>query len=253
MRGAVRDGYIRKTPCVDIRLPLTTKTVVRLLAPEQIVALAGVMPARYSLLVLLGAAAGLRQGEAFGLACDRVDPASGMITIDQQVIIVDRRPVLADPKTFSSLRGVPMPAFLLRAVTGHCGQFALTGNDVLCRTGRGTLLRRDTSTGRSGSQRSPRRSSPRTPPSMTFGTRSPAPLWPRACRSPRCHVGSATSPSPRPWTCTGTWSRRPVAAPGMRWTRHSPERACVPPMCPRMLPSSAEMQVRDVGGGRAGL
>ncbi len=66
-----------------------------------------------------------------------------MITIDQQVIIVDRRPVLADPKTFSSLRGVPMPAFLLRAVTGHCGQFALTGNDVLCRTGRGTLLRRD--------------------------------------------------------------------------------------------------------------
>ncbi len=63
MRGAVRDGYIRKTPCVDIRLPLTTKTVVRLLAPEQIVALAGVMPARYSLLVLLGAAAGLRQGE----------------------------------------------------------------------------------------------------------------------------------------------------------------------------------------------
>jgi integrase len=32
---------------------------------------------------------------------------------------------------------------LLKAVTGHCGQFGLTGNDVLCRTGRGTLLRRD--------------------------------------------------------------------------------------------------------------
>jgi integrase len=101
------------------------------------------MPARYSLLALLGAAAGLRQGEAFGLACNRIDPASRMITIDQQVIIVDRHPVLADPKTFSSLRDVPMPAFLLRAVIGHCGQFGLTGNDVLCRTGRGTLLRRD--------------------------------------------------------------------------------------------------------------
>jgi integrase len=143
MRGAVRDGYVRKTPCVDIRLPQTTKTVVRLLAPEQIVALADAMPARYSLLVFLGAAAGLRQGEAFGLACDRIDSASGMITIDQQVIIVDRRPVLADPKTSSSLRDVPMPAFLLKAVTGHCGQFGLAGNDVLCRTGRGTLLRRD--------------------------------------------------------------------------------------------------------------
>jgi integrase len=128
---------------VDIRLPQTTKTVVRFLAPEQIVALADAMPARYSLLVFLGAAAGLRQGEAFGLACDRIDSASGMITIDQQVIIVDRHPVLADPKTSSSLRDVPMPAFLLTAVTGHCGQFGLAGNDVLCRTGRGTLLRRD--------------------------------------------------------------------------------------------------------------
>jgi integrase len=36
-----------------------------------------------------------------------------------------------------------MPAFLLKAVTPHCGQFGLTGNDVLCRTGRGTLLRRN--------------------------------------------------------------------------------------------------------------
>jgi hypothetical protein len=77
MRGAVRDGYIRKTPWVDIRLLQTTKTVVRLLVSQQIVALADAMPARYSLLVLLGAAAGLRQGEAFGLACDRIDPASG--------------------------------------------------------------------------------------------------------------------------------------------------------------------------------
>jgi hypothetical protein len=32
-RGAVRDGYIRKTPCADIRLPETSATVVRLLTP----------------------------------------------------------------------------------------------------------------------------------------------------------------------------------------------------------------------------
>jgi hypothetical protein len=39
MRGAVRGGYIRKTPCVDIRLPEVGKTVVRLLKPAQIFAL----------------------------------------------------------------------------------------------------------------------------------------------------------------------------------------------------------------------
>lgn len=69
--------------------------------------------------------------------------AAGMITVDQQVIIVDRRPVLASPKTSASLRDVPMPAFVAAAVTGHCTQFGITGSDVLCRTSPGGLLRRD--------------------------------------------------------------------------------------------------------------
>ena len=104
--GAVRDGYIRKKPCADIRLPETSATVVRLLTPGQVLALASVMPRRYALLVLVGAGTGLRQGEAFGLALDRIDAAAGMITIDQQVIVVDRRPVLAPPKTSASFRDV---------------------------------------------------------------------------------------------------------------------------------------------------
>ncbi len=61
------------------------------------------MPQRYQLLVLLGAGAGLRQGEAFGLAVNQVDTAAGMITVSQQVIVVDRRPVLAPPKTTASV------------------------------------------------------------------------------------------------------------------------------------------------------
>lgn len=143
MRGAVRDGYIRKTPCMDIRLPEITKTLVRLLTPEQVVALAAAMPTRYALLVYLGAGAGLRQGEAFGLALDRIDTATRMITVDQQVIILNRRPILAPPKTSASLRDVPMPGFVLAAVTEHCGQLCIKRGEVLCRTPRGGLLRRD--------------------------------------------------------------------------------------------------------------
>ena len=101
------------------------------------------MPQRYALLVLLGAGAGLRQGEAFGLALDRIDPTTGMITINQQVVIVDRCPVLAPPKTSASLRDVPMPRFLLDRVTDHTARLELGKNAVLCRTPRGTLLRRD--------------------------------------------------------------------------------------------------------------
>jgi integrase len=143
MRGVVRDGYIRKTPCINIRLPEVTKTRVQLLAPSQVLTLASDMPARYGLLVLLGGGAGLRQGEAFGLALDRVDQASGMIAIDQQVVIVERRPVLAPPKTSASLRDVPMPRFLAKAILAHVDQLGTGEHDVLCRTGRGTLLRRD--------------------------------------------------------------------------------------------------------------
>jgi integrase len=143
MRGAVRDGYIRKTPCADIRLPETGPTVVRLLNPRQVLALASVMPRRYALLVLIGAGAGLRQGEAFGLALDRINVDAGMITVDQQVIIVERRPTLAPPKTSASLRDVPMPQFLLGAVVSHAEQLALDNDDVLCRTPKRTLLRRD--------------------------------------------------------------------------------------------------------------
>jgi integrase len=143
MRGAVRDSYIRKTPCIDIRLPEISKTIVRLLTPAQVLALAQAMPERYALLVLLGAGAGLRQGEAFGLALDRIDAITGMITIDQQVVVVDRCPVLAPPKTSASLRDVPMPRFLVDAVTDHAATLKLGRNAVLCRTPRGTLLRRD--------------------------------------------------------------------------------------------------------------
>ena len=66
MRGAARDGYLRKSPCVDIRLPEKIPTVVRLLAPDEVLALADAVPERYALLVLLGVGTGL-QGEAFGL------------------------------------------------------------------------------------------------------------------------------------------------------------------------------------------
>jgi integrase len=143
MRGAVRDGYIRKTPCVDIRLPEKTPTVVRLLTPAEILALAAAMPTRYAVLVLLGAGAGLRQGEAFGLALDRVNTADGMLTVDQQVIIVNRRTLLAPPKTSASVRDVPTADFVQEAIAEHTDRFGLGKQDVLCRTPRQTLLRRD--------------------------------------------------------------------------------------------------------------
>ena len=48
-----------------------------------------------------GAGTGLRQGEAFGLALNRIDAAVGVITVDQQVIIVGPPP---GPRAAEDLR-----------------------------------------------------------------------------------------------------------------------------------------------------
>ena len=104
-----------------------------------------------ALLVLLGAGAGLRQGEAFGLALDRIDATAGMITIDQQVVVVDRCPVLAPPKTSASLRDVPMPGFLMDAVTDPLASLNLGKNAGLCAPREGRFCAVTTTTARSGS------------------------------------------------------------------------------------------------------
>jgi integrase len=82
-------------------------------------------------------------GEAFGLALDRIDLEAEMITVNQQVVIIERRPVLAPPKTSASVRDVPMAVVLREAMLAHAGQLGLSDNDVLCLTSRGTLFRRD--------------------------------------------------------------------------------------------------------------
>jgi integrase len=100
MRGAVSDSYIRRSPCVEIWLPEAPKTTIRLLTPGQVLALSrATEPSRYGLLALLGGGLGLRQGEALGLAVNRVDATTGMVRVDQQVVLISRRPVLAPPKT----------------------------------------------------------------------------------------------------------------------------------------------------------
>jgi integrase len=66
-----------------------------------------------------------------------------MITVNQQVIVANRHPVLAPPKTSASVRDVPMAVFVQEAITEHTERFRLGEQDVMCRTPRPTLLRRD--------------------------------------------------------------------------------------------------------------
>ncbi|WP_370026117.1 tyrosine-type recombinase/integrase [Planotetraspora sp. GP83] len=63
------------------------------------------------------------------------------LSVDRQVVIVDRRPALATPKSPASVREVPMPVFLAEALEKHIADH--TPADLLFSTSRDNLMRRD--------------------------------------------------------------------------------------------------------------
>jgi integrase len=67
LRQALEDGLIPANPAARVRTPKTERRAIRILTVEEVEALAGAFDPRYRALVLLGAYAGLRFGEASAL------------------------------------------------------------------------------------------------------------------------------------------------------------------------------------------
>ena len=123
-RMAVRDGLIIKTPCVEVRLPKIEKPRVSPMTVKQVEALLASVNPRYRALLVLGAGAGLRQGEAFGLTVPHVDFLRRTIHVEQQSILLPGEPiVLGPPKTESSDRRIPVGDFVLYALAHHIQEF----------------------------------------------------------------------------------------------------------------------------------
>lgn len=143
LKAAVADELLVKSPCQKIALPDVPRTSVRVLTTEQVHELAEQMPAEYRALVYLGVGAGLRQGEAFAVSKSRVRFLERKLTVDRQVSLVTGNgagAVLSSPKTKASNRDVPLPAFVLDAVSLHVALHPR--DDLLFLTSRGDLLRR---------------------------------------------------------------------------------------------------------------
>lgn len=120
---AVKDGVIPKTPCVDIVLPEVTKPRVKPLLTEQVEALIAAHPPRYRAMLMLGAGAGLRQGEAFGVTVPAVSFGDKVLHVEQQLQQLIGRPLfLKEPKR-GSVRDVPLPDELLDVLSWHMLEF----------------------------------------------------------------------------------------------------------------------------------
>lgn len=123
---AVKDGVIAKSPCFDIDLPTVVKPRVKPMTTEQVEALLNAMPARYRALVVLGAGAGLRQGEAFGVTVPHVSISERVLHVEQQLqVLIGKPPFLKTPKR-ESHRDVPLPDPVLDVLAWHMTEFPPT-------------------------------------------------------------------------------------------------------------------------------
>jgi integrase len=107
----------------------------------QVKAMRLAMPPHLTVLVDLATGSGIRLGEALGLTVDRVDSSARTLTTDRQVGPDGR---FTTPKSVASVRTLPVPDWLMSAVTGHVDTFGCGSDGRLitdCRTLVGDALR----------------------------------------------------------------------------------------------------------------
>jgi len=107
-RAAVRDRLLPAVPWEGVKLPRQMPRRVEPLTAEQVALLADGIEDRYRPLVILGAGAGLRIGEALGLTRGKIDFLRRSLSVTQQAVTVKRVTTLSAPKTPASMRTVPL-------------------------------------------------------------------------------------------------------------------------------------------------
>jgi integrase len=112
LRQAVEDGLIPANPASRVKTPSTERRAIRILTVEEVEALADAFDPRYRVLVLLGAYAGLRFGEASALRVPHLRLLERRIEIAEGSAEVRGKVYVGPLKTKESRRVVTIPAFL---------------------------------------------------------------------------------------------------------------------------------------------
>lgn len=120
LRSAVEDGYLARNPAARTGPRRTPRSPLRPLTVGQVQALLDATPDRFQVVVLLGAGCGLRIGEALGLRVGEVDLAAGVLRVSAHLQALPGQPLaLRPPKSFSSVRTVPLPDTVAAAIREH--------------------------------------------------------------------------------------------------------------------------------------
>lgn len=146
LAAAVDDRRIVGNPASNIPLPSERAKSPRYLSPLEVERLVDEVPDQYRALIIVGAYAGLRWGEAVGLTRDCVDVIRSCVLVRTTAVEVHGRVTLGhEPKTKRSRRAVPVARAVMRQLEDHLARHVDAGPEALMFTAsRGGPLFRST-------------------------------------------------------------------------------------------------------------
>ncbi|WP_375426507.1 tyrosine-type recombinase/integrase [uncultured Friedmanniella sp.] len=128
LSAAVADRRLMLNPASAVPLPSESATSPLFLSQAELERLVEKMPERYRALVLVGAYAGLRWGEAVGLTRRNVDVFRSRIIVESTAVEVAGKVMLGQaPKTKRSRRTIPVARSVMRRIDEHLTAFVDVG------------------------------------------------------------------------------------------------------------------------------
>ena len=132
LSAAVADGRLVANPATDVPLPAERLKPPCFLSQHEVGRLVDAIDERYRALVLTGAFAGLRWGEAAGLTRENVDVLRSRVRVVATAVEVCGRVTLGnEPKTRRSRRTVPVARAVMRELEHHLAEFTAPERDAL--------------------------------------------------------------------------------------------------------------------------
>lgn len=138
---AVRARLLEHNPTRGLSLPQVPHKEPRFLDPTEVERLAAAIAAPYRTFVLVGAYAGLRNGELAALRAKRVNAGTTTIDVTEtRTLSRDRTPTFGPPKSRAGRRTVPVPGFVMEELVADISARSIEPDDLIWTSPNGNPL-----------------------------------------------------------------------------------------------------------------
>ena len=115
LEKAVEENLIRINPAIDCKLPSKKSKEMKVLTREEMKRF--IMQAKYDgflELFILELSTGMRRGEILGLQWDDLNMKTGVLKISRQVVLLNGKIHISEPKTKTSIRTIILPKDIIK-------------------------------------------------------------------------------------------------------------------------------------------